>query len=682
MNTIQLYIEGQRIEMFDDESVNIVQSIKNVKDVSKVFTEFTKQFTVPASKENNKIFKHYYNFDIVGGFDARIRKDASIELNNLPFKTGKIRLDGVDMKSNKPHAYRVTFFGSVVELKDVLGEDKLFSLTSSTYSPNYSLDLNFNYDSTTIKNNLLTLHATDATSVVRTGISLPLITHSQRLYYDSSNDSEFSGNLHYGTIVQGVKHNQLKYAVRLDKIIDAIESKYNEISFASDSFFKSGTTDISKIYMWCHRKNGQVTIEPSNEQRIPFTQTNDPSPVSFNFDLVGDLVIEVAPSTDETIQFLASATNNGKYDLIIKKNGNVDRFYEGVSGTIAPTYSTGNFQVGDKFSAFIRTYDENITFSDIKWRNFVGNSVQQTSANSSQLSYSSGYKFNIAENMPEMKIIDFLSSLFKMFNLVAYVQDDGKIQVTPLDDYYSTKEQDLSKYIDVESSAINSALPFKEIFFKYKDTKTILADQHLQEIADVEWGGIEYTQTGNLDGEIYKVEPDFNHSKYEKILDDADLTNDTGVQWGYFVNDNEDAYLGRPLLLYINNTSPNVDIGFVANTARIQIASSQSINMPCNLETITNNSSNTLHFSVEKNEYTNTDAEESLFKRFYQTYIESVFNEKNRLIKVKAILPIGKIIDISLSDIIVINNRKYRINVMTTNLADGTTDFELINYYD
>ena len=62
MQSIQLFIEGQRVDMFKDESVSITQSIQNVKDIDKVFTEFTKTFTLPASKANNKIFKHYYNF--------------------------------------------------------------------------------------------------------------------------------------------------------------------------------------------------------------------------------------------------------------------------------------------------------------------------------------------------------------------------------------------------------------------------------------------------------------------------------------------------------------------------------------------------------------------------------------------------------------------------------------------
>ena len=675
MQDVQLYIKDsagvyQRVDLFGDENISVTQSIKNAKDIAKVFTTFSKQFSVPASKANNNIFRHYYNSDISNGFDARIRRDAKIELNSIPFRVGKIRLEGVDMRDNAPHTYRITFFGSVVELKDVLGEDKLFSLDA--------LDINFNYDSNTVKNHLLTLHATDVQSTLQTGISLPLITHSQRLYYDSGKDSDFSGNLHWGTKVHGVKYNQLKYAVRLDRIIDAIEEQYNEITFASDSFFKDSSKDIHDIYMWCHRKTGQVTVEAGTEQRVPFTQTNFKT--YFNIDLVGNAVMENNAGVNDLLIFIASATSNAKYDLIIKKNGEIERVYEGVSGTISPTFSTAGFSADDSFGVFIRTYDEAATFSAITWQYQVSNVTQQTETSYTN-TYLSSFKFNIKDNMPEMNILDFLSSLFKMFNLVAYVNDAGEIQVQALDDYYTETIHDITKYIDIEESKVDVALPFKEIFFKYKDTKTILANQHLQEISDVEWGGEEYTDTGNIDGEIYKVEPDFHHAKFEKLIDVSDASNDTGVQFGYFVNDNEEAYLGRPLLMYIDNQSPNVDIGFVANRSRILVGSSLAINMPSNSKLIDNDTSNSLHFDVEFSEYTVTELENSLFSRFYQSYIESVFNSTNRLVKVSAVLPILQTIKIQLSDVIVIQGKKYRINSMTTNLRDGRTKFELINYY-
>ena len=56
---LQLYIEGQQVELHDNESVVLNQSLQNVRDIKKIFTDFTQTFNVPASKVNNKVFKHF-----------------------------------------------------------------------------------------------------------------------------------------------------------------------------------------------------------------------------------------------------------------------------------------------------------------------------------------------------------------------------------------------------------------------------------------------------------------------------------------------------------------------------------------------------------------------------------------------------------------------------------------------
>ncbi len=131
MQELQLYIESDRLDLFKDEAVSITQTIQNVKDPAKIFTSFTQTFSVPASSNNNKIFQHYYNYNITGGYDARTKKAGRIELNTIPFKTGRIKLEGVSLKNNLAHTYRITFFGNTVELPDILGDDKLGSLPFS-----------------------------------------------------------------------------------------------------------------------------------------------------------------------------------------------------------------------------------------------------------------------------------------------------------------------------------------------------------------------------------------------------------------------------------------------------------------------------------------------------------------------------------------------------------------------
>ena len=56
MQKLQLYIGGQRVDLFKDETVTLNQTIQNIKDPAKIFVEFTKDFTIPASKVNNQIF--------------------------------------------------------------------------------------------------------------------------------------------------------------------------------------------------------------------------------------------------------------------------------------------------------------------------------------------------------------------------------------------------------------------------------------------------------------------------------------------------------------------------------------------------------------------------------------------------------------------------------------------------
>ena len=45
MQQVQLYIGDERVELFKDETISLTESIQNVKDVAKVFTDFTKTFT-------------------------------------------------------------------------------------------------------------------------------------------------------------------------------------------------------------------------------------------------------------------------------------------------------------------------------------------------------------------------------------------------------------------------------------------------------------------------------------------------------------------------------------------------------------------------------------------------------------------------------------------------------------
>ncbi len=56
MRTVQLYINNQRVELFQDEKIEVSLTTQNIDDIGKVWTDFTQPFTVPCSEPNNDIF--------------------------------------------------------------------------------------------------------------------------------------------------------------------------------------------------------------------------------------------------------------------------------------------------------------------------------------------------------------------------------------------------------------------------------------------------------------------------------------------------------------------------------------------------------------------------------------------------------------------------------------------------
>ena len=674
MQNIELYIEGQRVELFKDETVSLTQTLKNAREVDKIFTEFTKTFSVPASKSNNKIFKHYYNFDIDNFFDARVKKPATIELNSYPFKEGKIKLEGVTLKDNKPYTYRITFFGNTVNLKDLVGEDKLNQLVSLNA-------LNLDYDSTTIKSKLQL-----DPSVSGNDIITPLITSgasgtTSRLFYNSGgHGSDASGNLWYqnGHPEHGVLWSDLKYAIRIRKVVEAIGTQYG-LTFSSD-FFNSTNLAYNDLFMWLHRKKGKVESGSGTD----FVDTVDGWSVATGVqsEMINTSTFKITNASNIT-GFLISFTNTSFLtgEAVVKRDGQtvaVQRINGAVLGNPALTIInlTSYVNLGSEYTVTLNYNVFSLNFSNIRW--LMSYSTGSDVFDTGSYVAPAAFEFSITSQIPDIKVIDLLTGLFKMFNLVAFLDGSGTVVVKTLDSFYTGgNNYDISSFIDINTSDVNVALPYKEIVFAYKDNKTFLAAIHSQ-LFSYTWAKEDYTGGENLDGSIYKVELPFGHFKFERIKDVADSSN-TDIQWGYCVDDNQESYIGSPFLFYpIKVTSTQYSISFRDIIGHSELT---SYNVPSNslaLDPAT--SKENINFKNELNEYTaSTDFTDTLFQKYYSNYITDIFNNKNRLTKVTAYLPLRILLNFTLADRFDINGQRYKINSIKTNLQDGKSEIELLN---
>ena len=701
MRTLQLYIGGQRVDLFKDEKVQLTQTIKNVKDISKVFTEFTKTFAVPASSVNNKIFEHYYNSEIINGFDARVKRAATLELNDLPFKEGTIRLEGVDLKNNMPHTYRITFFGNTVNLKDIFADEQLSNLQFSTgYNREYSFS-----------------KAVQDFSIGYAQTVLPLITHTDRMFYNTATNSNVYGNVYPSTgnnpaVPNGIKWNQFKYAVRVLNIVGAIANTYN-ITFSNDFFNFSNLNGIATLYMWLNRKSGAVTQTAQVE--AVYTLLTDLS--TNNQNLNGSSVSQGAltintPSSPGVfylnvgaMQFTITPVNaSDTWSIQVLRDGVVIRTETQTGGPYSFSILPGQNGILDNRTYTFRftsttnvAFDPNNIFIRINYQRIIQGQNPQSEVddwdNDNIFQTNQNQEFNISEQMPKMKVIDFLSGLFKMYNLIAYVEDNI-IVVKTLDEYYaaSTTTYNIDKYLDTTKSTTDVALPFNKINFSYKGLGTILAKQ-FEQLNNTGWGSMAFTLDGGIydaPSEPYEVEVPFEHMMYERLYDANPLiipAASTEIQWGFSVNENQQPYIGSPLLFYgviQENATPIriLDTAQVNNGTTITeyMIPSNSFRLDPSIN------KHNLHFQNELNEYLanepnspSNDFTDTLFESEYKKYIQGVFDNSMRLKKVTAYLPMKIYYNLQLNDLIEMNQQTYKINSLSTDLTTGKTEFELLN---
>jgi hypothetical protein len=673
---VQLYIQDTRVDLFQDETISITDSIQNISDISKVFTPFSKQFNLPASSTNNKLFKHYYNFDITGGFDARFRVDARIEINHVPFKVGQIRLDGVSMKENHPHTYKVVFFGKPSDLKDIFGDEELSSLNPlNTYDISYS-----NSDFLQAFKVGLQSTGVDATNTANRNIVVPLILLEKYYTYDTGSTNELK-NVNFPVL-----KTDLKPAIKLKRVIEAIETQYNvDFNMADEGSIKTffGSDMFDELYLWLHREKSPISLPETD-------------PPTFGVDIA---------TKSKKLTFADFTYSSGSGDVLTANKLIVNK---GESYTIrlvldpSVTNNTGEIIVIDKLTNELLYYRENVPFSSasnitVPLMNLTSGNLEQrtydiefrincqstvsfgalatgmtitknatTLHNYSNSAFSLGANIFIQDYLPKMKVLDFLTGLFKMFNLVAYTKkDSSQIYIQTFDDYMTLGvSRDITKYVDITQSTIDRPVPYNRVNFKYSDPVTQTSLRFVNQFSQV-FGDLRYSAPEKYDGQEFNQEVPFERTVLINLQDHQGNQTNNVIAW--WVDDAGKTALGKPYIFF----NRVVD----SSTYTVTQLNLTSYNAPSN---VSSDENHTLNFGAEYDEFNGDINTNSLFSRFYQQYIEQSFNLKGRIIKISAQLPVSFILNYTVNDIIVINGQEYYINSLTTNLATGKTELELI----
>jgi hypothetical protein len=673
----EIFIGTQKIDLFKDETIDLNSSVANTDDITKVNTDYTKSFTVPASERNNFIFKHYYNADIDNTFDARVKVQGEIKIDGFPFKSGKFRLEKVAVKNGLAQSYTINFWGNLINIKELLGEKKLSDLDFSFYDHNeFAFELGLQ---STIENN----------SIIYT------LDNSQRQYIynsnplDNTNTEKLVNIANNNATNKGIIYKELKPSIRLTEVLKVINDTFN-LRFSDDFFSRE---ELIEIFLWLNNTTGTAQYKDFN--LIDFTETDSDK---FNID-AGILNFQTFVNSDidkqrlvyfYQVELITDFDVNYNYFLVVRDNDVI------ISKTSLTNNSVGTVTV--ESTDFV---NHNYTFGieviptngfagfpafnfylSFQYQNFDGSAwVNDTLEFANALNDALTFDIDVSKNMPDIKVIDFLSGIFKMFKLVAIGNDDGSIYVNTLDSYYKEgKLRDFTKYFDVKNYDVERGVIAKEINFNFEESSTILNLQYKKN-NNIAYGDsvLRLVDENNtpLDGDKIDVKLPFETILYER-LPDLNTNAKTNIQYGLSVNETLDSVVTKPVLFYRNIVN-------ISDTPIKFFNSSIVLNGNLNVASSTlglNTATNSLLWNNEFSTWNGALINNTLYSNYWQNYIESIFNIKKRIFKYKAKLPIYLLTQLKLNDIIKIKDSYFKINDYNVNLLTGESSFNLINNFD
>lgn len=641
--------EYKRLDLFADENISVTSSIQDANDISKTKTDFSQSFTVPANTNNNNIFQHWYDNRVDFGYDAKIRKDAYILLDTKVFRTGKIQLEKAVLKDNLPQSYTLTFFGSLVSLKDTFNSLYLKDLNSGTYD--------FAYSDAIVR--------TKVTTQTTDNIKFPLITSNINWIYATIN-----------TLAGTINTSELFPAIRLKSVFNLIQSKFG-IVFSGDFI----TTNAKFLNAFLLLKNSEIFLPKGQNQKINYqTQTNGTTQ-GINFDLTTDELnfTRLDVSFDAIVRRvtlnMTFTVANIPFKLYTFKDGDAFTSIDLVStvGTQSAIMLTKNGNIEDlsKYSFYISS-NAPLTFTStatLYTQYRVGgmvlvvdeSTINQTTAQTTTSVLA------VASYMPDQKIEDFFTGILKTFNLVCYSNLQNEYVVEQLETFYSQGNTlDITEYIISDNKSIERIKPYNKVNFQFEKSESVNNIKFLSNNGR-EFGSL--AQGFDADGGEYNIKPPFENLSFSKLS--GNLTA------GYAIKTDGKAYIPKPVLLYDYGTLLTCPTFYLNGTTTTTYNNFGS-------ETAINGDVYSLNFGNEISPITNGANDNSLYTQFYSSYLTNLYSTKSRLFKTSAILPISKLTSSSatclkLNTKIIISGKRYVINSFNTNLITGVVEVDLIN---
>jgi hypothetical protein len=664
MRSVQIYVEDKVLDLFSDEQIVVNSTVQNITDIGKVFTDFSQTFTIPCSDRNNQIFEFYFQNDVDNQIDHNRRRDSRIEIDHIPFRTGKIQLEKSETKSTNGESYTVSFYGDVVNIKDLVGEAKLGDLDYDTLDHTYSgaeIEARIETDFNTTDYN----------------VRWPLISSSRVWQYGSADSRDISLN------TSPIDFSELFPAVRVKSILDIIAAQYG-LTFTG-SFLD--TKQFRHLYLWY--KNKEAFQFFTRARVVRFGESGVSTDILYNnkvnYGYVSPFSLVVAPydfainishrttvliSTASTVDYYLDVYDNGFYQFSQLGNGtqSFNILFELNDNGLNRSLS---FKVR---STAAMTFTDTVTYrlGYTLVEQFVGSEqFADIYSDSSDTSITTTVTTDLAFLAPDMKIIDFINGLVNAFNLTVTASDLTTFKIEPLDVFYNSGiDWDITEYTSFETITYDRPKLYNNINLKWQQSQSFM-NREFFDLFKREYSDL--SANFGYDGGDYTIQLPFETPLHSKFTN-------TNLQVGYCLGTSPEYknYVPKPTLLYMYDYQDvNISLYFDNGTTVNQITGYVPFGQDMNFA----QEDYTLNFGSEYSSLSLNVVNNTLYREYYESYLLNLYNLKTRIVTVKGNFPLNEMTSIRLNDNMIIRDKKYLINDMKQNLVTGDVELVLISNF-
>jgi hypothetical protein len=674
------------VDLYENESISYSSNFNSVSEFT-TRGAFSREFRIPATQNNVDFFGQQYSPSLLNSDSTQInvlRKiDATLSVNTLPIAEGHIQFKQVVTHQDKVHEFVIAFFGETVDLARSIG-DKLIS----------ELD----YTDLAHENSYENINLINDGSLLDSAICYTLTDKGQNWSEDTA-----IGSRRIFSSVNPIYTSELTLAVQakwlLNKIITEAGFTYSgdtlnaELERMYIPYITNPLTlgplnnDEAKFLAAFAGGSTSVTIDgtapngQTKKQLTGWTEASDPSNsfasnvytsqgnfnatfyINANFTVPGavafaqnayDFVLGVTRGGIETLYPMGGGSAIS--DTVIEYDFTTGQYIQSpVDPVVYATY-TLDMQVGDEIRYYVYAHAGSAQTIVFGFNCSIGISFVTGELQAQPVSF--------IKNAPELKQVDYLRDILKMFNAVLVPNPNmpNAVEIIPMveylgsgDDYDWTGKLDTSKDITLTPA---SDIRKRVLRWSYKEQGDYFNAKYKSGAQRV-YGELRLTDAGNdFSTSDYTVELNFGASPCDLI------PNTTYIIPKYF-NETGEFMSPGPRILYRRDYAESAVVMVYDEVA--EDASFTVIPLLSHYQSIpTEIGTNDLNFGQEIPPHPiEAMPLHTLFDRYWREYIAELYDDEQKIMEAYFQLDVTDVFNLKFNDKIWVKDSWWRVIELT-----------------